>query len=371
MNDAAIKNIIKWYSQDKLNLKTIGLKLNVSGEYIRRILARNNVDRRIHFYKTEITPEQELEIVSKYKAKEKVQDIHKKYGLCEKRFYDILKKHNVKLGVHLLSSIPKEKQVKICNDYKSGLSLGDLVLKYKSNKTSLLKILRSNKESVRKPDVARKNFQTNRNLFEKINSPKKAYVFGMLLSDGCNHGGKIHLWLQNKDSYMLNIIMKEFYQEGCSKIYNRAKMGSDCSGFVISDRKIANDLKNLGMIEKKSLTLKYPQGIIPDKLFGHFLRGYFDGDGCIYLNKKKKVKTFIITSGSIAFLQSLKEEIEKRVKENIPNVFSHKGGWYEIRSSKTTVIKSLYNLMYSKNIGVFYLTRKKEKFLDAVMMNKK
>jgi len=96
------------------------------------------------------------------------------------------------------------------------------------------------------------------------------------------------------------------------------------------------------------------------------LRGYFDGDGCIYLNKKNRVAAFIITSGSLSFLQSLKIEIEKIIDEKIPKVYKHKYGWFDIRSSKISVLHKIYDLMYPPNLNHLYLTRKKEKFQDVI-----
>ena len=51
---------------------------------------------------------------------------------------------------------------------------------------------------------------------------------------------------------------------------------------------MVNDLINLGCIPNKSLTLTFPD-FINDELLPHFIRGYFDGDGCIWNGKRKKV----------------------------------------------------------------------------------
>jgi hypothetical protein len=43
---------------------------------------------------------------------------------------------------------------------------------------------------------------------------------------------------------------------------------------------MCSDLTRLGAVKNKSLILEFPQFITP-KLLSHFIRGYFDGDGCI------------------------------------------------------------------------------------------
>jgi intein/homing endonuclease len=51
---------------------------------------------------------------------------------------------------------------------------------------------------------------------------------------------------------------------------------------MISNKYFWNTLNNLGCIPKKSLRLEFPnENIFKSKdLIRHFIRGYFDGDGC-------------------------------------------------------------------------------------------
>lgn len=53
---------------------------------------------------------------------------------------------------------------------------------------------------------------------------------------------------------------------------------------VISSKKLVCDLIALGCVQRKSLVLEFP--VLHDDLLKHFIRGYFDGDGCICLSKK-------------------------------------------------------------------------------------
>lgn len=71
------------------------------------------------------------------------------------------------------------------------------------------------------------------------------------------------------------------------------------------------DLSRLGFTQNKSKALQVPT--IPTKYFGHFVRGYFDGDGCVYFNKlkysdrarKRWILITLFTSGSRIFLVTL------------------------------------------------------------------
>ena len=54
----------------------------------------------------------------------------------------------------------------------------------------------------------------------------------------------------------------------------------------ISNSTISKDLENLGMVANKSLILAFPT-FISKELMPHFIRGYFDGDGCVWEGKPK------------------------------------------------------------------------------------
>jgi len=68
---------------------------------------------------------------------------------------------------------------------------------------------------------------------------------------------------------------------------------------------IYDSLVELGLTPKKSKNMKFPD--IPEKYLGSFVRGYFDGDVCVSLEKAKGSGDFkrlriIFTSGSKLFL---------------------------------------------------------------------
>ena len=54
---------------------------------------------------------------------------------------------------------------------------------------------------------------------------------------------------------------------------------------TIGNKVMINDLLLLGLTPNKSLDVKFP--ILNKDLYSHFIRGYFDGDGCICLLSNK------------------------------------------------------------------------------------
>lgn len=68
----------------------------------------------------------------------------------------------------------------------------------------------------------------------------------------------------------------------------------------IVNKHLWNTLNNLGCTPQKSLTLKFPN--IGSELFISFIRGYFDGDGCLTYYKGDKVYPKCDILGTEGFL---------------------------------------------------------------------
>jgi len=105
------------------------------------------------------------------------------------------------------------------------------------------------------------------------------------------------------------------------KIKNETSGNSRCVKVSINSKKIVSDLINLGCTNNKSKTITMPK--IPDNLIDHFIRGYFDGDGWIIIDKNKK-PAFGIISGSIEMVKSINNIISERSKIKINKIYNYK-----------------------------------------------
>lgn len=72
-------------------------------------------------------------------------------------------------------------------------------------------------------------------------------------------------------------------------------------------------LKSHGMLPNKSLVLTFPT--LDQDLIPHFIRGYFDGDGCVCQGKKATNFSVTITSTN-DFCVNLKEIVERELNVN-------------------------------------------------------
>lgn len=126
-----------------------------------------------------------------------------------------------------------------------------------------------------------RKYKLNENYFRVLETPEQAYILGFIYADGYNredtlelvqNSSRIDILYKIRDAFDSNAELKE-YTPGKFTIY-------------FNSRTLCEDLSRLGVTKAKSLTLEFPD-FIPDTLMSHFIRGYFDGDGCVWDGKRK------------------------------------------------------------------------------------
>lgn len=134
----------------------------------------------------------------------------------------------------------------------------------------------------------------------------------------------------------------------------------------IGNKNLYNSLVKLGLYPSKSLTVRLPN--IPSRFLNHFVRGYFDGDGCVFLEMVKGITreriikrlSVIFTSGSQDFLKELCNTLGNTLKLKQTKVYkSHRS--YQLRYFTTDSMK-LFKFMYNNCDKDVYLARKFDYF---------
>lgn len=211
----------------------------------------------------------------------------------------------------------------------------------------------------------RGNFSVDYSFF-KTWSEEMAYILGLICADGniCSDEVKrLTITLHNNDLYMLEKISN--IMKNKRPIFKR-KTG--CNDLVITCGEIYDDLISLGVVPKKSLTLKWIENIPKDYL-KHFVRGYFDGDGCVSVYTRTR-KTYIedvlevAMLGTPEFLNGMSTEVHNsigihKVKAINCSTVNFKSNAYRIRWTYSNAEKFLKWIYKDANI---YLIRKREKF---------
>lgn len=218
--------------------------------------------------------------------------------------------------------------------------------------------------------ASRKN-KVNENFFKNIDTEEKAYWLGFLYADGCVYkkhdksghekGGSIELCLQERDKYHIQNFLDDI--ESTAPISNRIVKLNEKEYYAnracVSSIKMVNDLIYHGCFENKSLTLQ-PPTTIPKELISHFIRGYFDGDGCVCFYPHNYSYSYSILG--------TKEILEFIAKEtNIPSYkivsFDHKK-CFELKTFSKKSVEVFHNYIY-KNKTIF-LERKYQKSLGMM-----
>jgi len=130
----------------------------------------------------------------------------------------------------------------------------------------------------------------------------------------------------------------------------------------IGSRRMYNDLLHLGLVPKKSKIAIFP--LVPSRYLNHFVRGYFDGDGCVYLQKTKGItkpiiiKRFLVifTSGSAAFLEKLGMMLKNRLGLRYKKLYDGNKA-FQLRYCTNDAIK-IFKFLYKPCYQKLYLERK-------------
>ena len=128
-----------------------------------------------------------------------------------------------------------------------------------------------------------RKYKVNENYFENINSHEKAYILGFIYADGYNGEDTLEL-AQNIEREDVLVHIKTALETDQEIKYYVPNKGT----LNIYSKKICSDLVNLGAIRNKSLVLQFPT-FLPEELMCSFILGYFDGDGCVWDGKRKKM----------------------------------------------------------------------------------
>lgn len=223
----------------------------------------------------------------------------------------------------------------------------------------------------RTPSEALRKYSVNEHYFDKIDTPEKAYILGFFYADGCNAVSSrcIHFTLAEQDEEIL-IKIKECLEAEIEIEHLPAK---ECNGYIgasqvclkINSVYLNGVLTKLGAPEQKTFKIVFPDWLEKD-LIRHFIRGYYDGDGCIYLSHRRFAEVKITGNG--IFLQQTGEILEDLGFHNVvrENKKNSKIGDLFIYSTKTT--EKFLDWLYED--ATIYLERKYKRYYTYFKENK-
>lgn len=220
-------------------------------------------------------------------------------------------------------------------------------------------------------------YKYNKDYFGKIDSEDKAYWLGFLYADGSINrfykGDKLRsmtleigLAAQDKNH------LEKFKEctESNIPIFERINKlnGKEYKSVRIqwNNTKVCYDLCDLGCTPSKTYDIRLPSNnIVPDEFMRDFLRGFFDGDGCIHTSKMNGKPHIVVT---LTGVEDMLNDVSKYLIAN--NVIRKKPKiHHDKRSSACSIFfygadsnKELLDYLY-KDSNI-YLDRKYETYID-------
>lgn len=195
-----------------------------------------------------------------------------------------------------------------------------------------------------------------------------SYILGFFAADGSmlkNNRGACFIEFKICDLDLLEKIREALRSNHkISKIISNNKKWKNIYRLQIGSKDIFKDLEKIGFSQAKTKNLNFPT--IPNEYLSDFIRGYFDGDGCIsygyYKTKGRSKKKFIFstrfTCGDERFLKTLQNHLS--LKLNGGFIVSKERGYELVYSHKDSL--ALFDVMYNNIPRCIFLDRKYQKF---------
>lgn len=167
-----------------------------------------------------------------------------------------------------------------------------------------------------------RKYQVDVHALDQIDTEGKAYVLGFVAADGYVDTEKVGFTLHKRDTDILEQIRMVLGSTHPLRIADRDRVALDISSKVLAKRLI-----ELGLFPGKTETVRPPAGI-PDQLWPHWLRGYWDGDG--WLTKRKRATGITpvlgIAGWSVAMMEFIRQLCSRYTESDVV-LGAYKGGW--------------------------------------------
>lgn len=231
-------------------------------------------------------------------------------------------------------------------------SIKEILSETKISKSRFYRELSYRGIETRKPYNRPRKYYFNINVF-KNESHALYYWLGFISADGCIIKNSLVIELKASDKEHL-INFRRFINGEMPIISRINNLGVEVCRISVNSAELKDILKNFGIVPRKTKYINIPEDIKDDYLYD-WIRGYFDGDGCISLSNKRTSIT--ITSGS----KSLIRNLQKILGGIIINYNT-----YEVLSFGKKEGRKILYLLYSTSNYKTRLKRKFERFLTLI-----
>lgn len=260
--------------------------------------------------------------------------------------------------------------------YRAGKTAGYIADRYDTTPVVVARHLRAIGVQMRTKDIATRRYTlANEEVFSKIDTEGSAYWLGFLMADGTvdaraererSRSFRITLGLAERDRQHLERFRAFVGTEKPIYVAHHKRPGQKESYSTmlylnLSSKSMTQDLIRWGCTPAKTHTLQYP-GDLPESLARHFVRGYFDGDGCISGRFKPWFRVRAQwTCGSKPFLEAVQAHLTENAGVQrcaIAQQTDHR--CFVLRCENPPDVERIYHWFYRD--ATVYLDRKKATF---------
>lgn len=265
--------------------------------------------------------------------------------------------------------LTKEQEKAIIKSYLDGISQNQLAKNYNVSTGTIKRALIRNNIAIRTVQETNvSKFNINHNFFNINNqTPASAYILGLLASDGwvSREDNCVCIELQQSDRQILIDVNQVLGNERPIKDYTRTN-GFQNSKLYFFSKQIKSDLSLYDIVPNKTYyDTNFIKNVHP-QFYPDFLRGFFDGDGCITSANNgirwqldgTSLETFLSIYDYLRLNHII--TVLEDTTDNTCTIPRYR--LYTYSKEKTNMI---FNLMYY-NDNILKLNRKYEHFLELL-----
>jgi len=306
-----ISDIVKLYYEDNISLENIGKRYSANEYIISNLLKDNDYkikdkkERNIkkdkgyfdgfwtchkvaNLLNVTITSIQQRAKKGIIKSEIRYNGKRKFYVFKEEDVLDYIK--NNKTPKDIREELPQEEIIKMY--FEDNITSTVIAKKFNISKDIVDRVLNDNGLKLKSNRDARLKYHCNEDYFEDVDSGDKAYWLGFIAADGCvieNRGfpmlkiGLSIVDMEHLEKFKKCIDSTHNILIGSAKKIGKYISKPSCT-LNISSKKMVNDLHKYGIVFRKTFKLVYPKNL-KSEFHKDYIRGYFDGDGCISKTK--------------------------------------------------------------------------------------
>lgn len=198
---------------------------------------------------------------------------------------------------------------------------------------------------------------------EEVTEAEIAYFIGFTAGDGYigkeSRAERLKVEIQEPDRVLLEEMRQLLNLDRKIKLReSKLENSKNRVKLEVNQKGIIDAFRLHGIESPKAYSLKFPEQSIPKSLIRHYIRGFFDADGCIWFqrnNLRYAVSEFV--SCSEQFMRSLHQALKE---EGIESTLVKRQRSWRIKIHNAKNNYKLYSYLYKDS--TIHLGRKKERF---------